>query len=636
MSLPPYNPPKYRAKLNGCRCDGQSLFDVTVTNGSAVVSSASYQFTGADIGKVIGVFSAYPAVLQSNGTFQGPSASSGALIGTILSVSGGAATISATAAASIAGTAYAVFGTDDSAALTSLISAVSASGGGVIELEDILVVSNTVTIKSNVSLVGQDKFATKVYYISPNATTTGVFVGSAGSSSTPYYNVAFSNFTIDGSFVFVAAYNVAVKAIFAQWMVRLSITDMYVFGTIATGIGVDFLQESIISRNIVEFCGRGGDVASGATGASGIGVATYGNTVFGPETSICSENVVVMPTYNGGNYGIFYEANNGTFAAPSSIVVSNNAVKLNLSGQIGIGASGTDGMAIVGNRVTAATLNGSSLAGTTGISLDVGTVSDTRPPQSCLVAGNYVSQVSTGIYMYWPSNSASSVYPVQFSDNYIWNVIQYGYQFVNNGASNVANDMVINGGSVDECGSAGIGFLAGANNNMGYGRVSIKGVNGSRNGAGSTHHAGVYIASPINNFRMSDCAFYDGGASVQLYGIQINGVAVTNAFLVDNDLSGNTSTAISLVASGTISGWIANNKGYNPVGPATISVSASPYTYTAGNTPETVYISGGTVSSVTKGGVTLASATGTQVQMQPGDAIVVTYSSAPTMVTDKH
>ena len=45
---------------------------------------------------------------------------------------------------------------------------------------------------------------------------------------------------------------------------------------------------------------------------------------------------------------------------------------------------------------------------------------------------------------------------------------------------------------------------------------------------------------------------------------------------------------------------------------------------------------GGTVSSVAKNSITLATATPCQVQLKPGEAVVVTYTGAPTAAKDQH
>jgi hypothetical protein len=82
---------------------------------------------------------------------------------------------------------------------------------------------------------------------------------------------------------------------------------------------------------------------------------------------------------------------------------------------------------------------------------------------------------------------------------------------------------------------------------------------------------------------------------------------------------------------------IVNNIGYNPIGPASITVGASPFTYTAGSSPETIYIWGGTVSqiNVDKNGGSLTTIAAAQsngsFDLGPFEQIKVTYSAAPNM-----
>jgi len=100
-------------------------------------------------------------------------------------------------------------------------------------------------------------------------------------------------------------------------------------------------------------------------------------------------------------------------------------------------------------------------------------------------------------------------------------------------------------------------------------------------------------------------------------------------------------TTIIVNNSSSITNWIASNPGYNPVGPSAIGVGASPFTYTAGATPETVYVIGGTVTVVTfdKNGGTLgvvAASSASAIlngtfELGPWDQIKVTYGSAPSM-----
>lgn len=117
----------------------------------------------------------------------------------------------------------------------------------------------------------------------------------------------------------------------------------------------------------------------------------------------------------------------------------------------------------------------------------------------------------------------------------------------------------------------------------------------------------------------------------------------TSAVIIGNTLEGNTAGSIGI--SGNFINttgrpiWIQNNIGYNDTQtPASITVGASPFTYTAGNTPENIYVTGGTIGSITKNGVGLSAAvTGdVTIPLLPNQAIIVTYTIAPTMITDKN
>ena len=102
---------------------------------------------------------------------------------------------------------------------------------------------------------------------------------------------------------------------------------------------------------------------------------------------------------------------------------------------------------------------------------------------------------------------------------------------------------------------------------------------------------------------------------------------------VNTGTSGNSIEVDSSAQSSTI---IRNNKGYNPVGVSSITVGSSPFTYTAGMSPETVYIRGGTVSDISVGGTTIFTDTGHWVDLEPHQSVVITYSDAPTMTKYVH
>ena len=118
------------------------------------------------------------------------------------------------------------------------------------------------------------------------------------------------------------------------------------------------------------------------------------------------------------------------------------------------------------------------------------------------------------------------------------------------------------------------------------------------------------------------------------YAIGIDSYGKYN-YIVNNDLY-NDGFGSGVVNDGGVENIFRNNRGYNPVGLASITVGASPFTYTAGGSPETVYISGGTVSDISKGGTTIFTDTGHSIELEPHESIVITYSAAPTMIKDIH
>ena len=110
------------------------------------------------------------------------------------------------------------------------------------------------------------------------------------------------------------------------------------------------------------------------------------------------------------------------------------------------------------------------------------------------------------------------------------------------------------------------------------------------------------------------------------------------ALVTGNNLIGNNGSSPWLIAgvSNLISGVVKDNPGYNPVGLSAIAVGASPFTYASlGPGPETIYITGGTVSLIKRGATTtVATASPAQITLPPFGTVQVTYSAAPAMVKD--
>ena len=149
--------------------------------------------------------------------------------------------------------------------------------------------------------------------------------------------------------------------------------------------------------------------------------------------------------------------------------------------------------------------------------------------------------------------------------------------------------------------------------------------------------AGAGIGVSVSNMQTGGSTQVIGNKFISLAtGISLASTS-TNNLVADNVFTSNT-TAIT-DANTAATDVIVNNPGYNPVGvtPATYA-PASGATYTAGPSPETHYLTGGTVTAVKvpAAGNTLYSGTsacGTApciVQLGPNETMSVTYSGAPT------
>ena len=153
------------------------------------------------------------------------------------------------------------------------------------------------------------------------------------------------------------------------------------------------------------------------------------------------------------------------------------------------------------------------------------------------------------------------------------------------------------------------------------------------NSIGGNVSNGITLGSGITNFAVQNNQIGTGS----VYGANANGIALTagatNGYIITgNDLRGNTGSAYVSGATGIIA-RVEANLGYNPVGTFGITVGASPFTYTAGASPETVYINSGTVGLITVSGVSVLQQSNCAISLEPFQSVVVTYTVAPSMVT---
>jgi hypothetical protein len=145
--------------------------------------------------------------------------------------------------------------------------------------------------------------------------------------------------------------------------------------------------------------------------------------------------------------------------------------------------------------------------------------------------------------------------------------------------------------------------------------------------------SGIRCASGTNYFNISGhIAGSIAGRGPNNIGISLDAAAENNFTIANNTLVGNTSTSLFDSSTG-VNGQIFNNLGYNnATAPAGLTVGASPWTYTAGRTPEQIFISGGTVSQVSVSGQIVQTASPAVIQLSPNDELIITYSSLPTVL----
>ncbi|MDR3519291.1 MAG: right-handed parallel beta-helix repeat-containing protein [Candidatus Pacebacteria bacterium] len=607
----------------GAKCDGQTLTDITTTSGSPVISSASYQFTGKDIGKLITIYAGTSvtktAATYSNfvsglpngtGIFVGQQvvgstiapgtlvqdgftavytgASSGVQLSkylmsgspstsvtfvnpintTIISVSGGNATLNTNMIyANSAGTAMATFGTDDTAAIqatdtAAVASTVSTTGGGVVTFPlGMCVISSSIIVDNNVSFVGLGAGKSIVKWISTSDMTNGAFVTNGGvyPKLVTLINNQWRDFTIDLTAATDATYSVSAKAILFQSSQESVVDHMEIINSPATCVATDGAMGSIVTNNMLYNCGR---LAVNGAGGNGIGEGVSGSN---KEGYVLSNNYIVNPAH----YGIFLEAQSSSTLVGSATVTGNTIIEGSLSTSSdgtptgGIGNSGSIGMTITGNTITG---NGNSQAWY-GINQDGGTLNSGAGVQS-VIAGNYISATAGGVLVDYSGAAPSGTLKANLtiSGNVINKTVGNGQLCSGCGigiygktTGTAMSGVNINGNTISNNGGPGIAFENPASNVIIANNILTD--NGLTTGT-AYRQAGISIDSNISDIIIEgNRAYDDTGSNYQKYGLYINtSKTLTSATITGNDLTGNGTGSVDLLGTVTASSF-QNNMG---------------------------------------------------------------------------
>ncbi len=196
------------------------------------------------------------------------------------------------------------------------------------------------------------------------------------------------------------------------------------------------------------------------------------------------------------------------------------------------------------------------------------------------------------------------------------------------GIGTSAPDNIFIGGLAEYCNQNGLRFAAGSDRCKAIG-MTCK--NNSQNPVNS--YGGAEIRDTVDCKLVALDCYDDQGTKTQKYGVALN-AATSGCLVALCDVRGNVE-AVGLLNSGA-NNIIRDNPGHNPQGTASITVTASPFAYTAGASPEAVYIRNGTgsVSDVSKNSRTIFAAAPCTVFLEPNEAAVVTYAGG-TIIMEK-
>ncbi|WP_338090839.1 right-handed parallel beta-helix repeat-containing protein [Planosporangium thailandense] len=213
----------------------------------------------------------------------------------------------------------------------------------------------------------------------------------------------FARFEIDGAAVHLERYDVLAKGLGIQYMVRARFRDLYIHDTGATGLGCDFLQDTMIESVLVERCGRldTGEEMGGA--GIGIGIGGWG----GVERLTISDCTAV----GNGTNGIFLELQRDMWPPPRGIRIVGCHAEGN---RYGISDWGADGLIVssctmIGNVEAGYDVSG---LGTSGVAGRGGTVAN------CVIDRNAGDGLGIG----------NTPGPYSFTGNRITGNGRYGYR----------------------------------------------------------------------------------------------------------------------------------------------------------------------------------------------------------------
>jgi hypothetical protein len=225
------------------------------------------------------------------------------------------------------------------------------------------IAGRTTAWRSGVSLTGAGEGATRFLLESDDepVALAGFTKQQHGASRDNHLaDCCFFNFEIDGSRVTLPKYEPRAKGLDLQFMVRATFRDLYIHDTAATGLGCDFLNDSVLEGVYAMRCGRqnNGDQPGGA----GIGIGVGG------WQGLERANVTDCIAADNATNGIFFELQKGMWPPPRGLKILGCHCTGN---RFGISDWGVDGLVVadcvlLDNRESGFDVSARGVAGVAG------------------------------------------------------------------------------------------------------------------------------------------------------------------------------------------------------------------------------------------------------------------------------
>lgn len=443
-----------------------------MTAGSAALSVTGYSFTGADVGSTVGVAGA--GVVSAD---YAVAANDGVLVATIISASGGVATLSV-AATNTVSNAQCVFGTPIDTAIAAAVAAcrtayaaTGISGQIVIPQGNYIAVASLPT-GSGVGFRGAGRTKTRVFVVKivadANDSTTASWIRKAdGEGSALYDRINLNDFALDGTFfAATGTYGPDMKMVSMSLTSNSTVQRLEITNNPSTALGFDESENCLMADNIILNPGRLArpNLTTGSAGGSGIGIAV-GSAAAATARGGRGLSMIIRNNFIRGNWtvangvngtgraGINIEASTATTAPTTyqnGILIEGNIIEGFYNGIVDSGAQGT---VVRGNIVRKCT-NGIK-AGTNGVSTG-------GLPRDMHIVNNDVSDCITistatavGILVTSTSAAVDNRGRVKVAHNKVRGSAGYGIQ-INGATSYPVENVDVFDNDVSESGLSGI------------------------------------------------------------------------------------------------------------------------------------------------------------------------------------